>query len=99
MEVDDDALKAQVTYIPTGQILKRFTGEFAWADARRFANDKDLTWTSLLMPDWPEGHLSVGSGPAAPDPSTGAAVPAGSSFGSGRATIGSVSSMGAYGRC
>ncbi len=51
VEVDDDALKARVTYIPTGQILKRFTGEFAWADARRYANDKDLTWTRLLMPD------------------------------------------------
>jgi len=43
VEVDDDALKAQVKYIPTGQILKRFTGEFAWADAIRFADDKDLT--------------------------------------------------------
>ena len=51
VEVDDDTLKARVKYIPTGQILKRFTGEFAWADARRFANDRHLTWKALLMPD------------------------------------------------
>ena len=42
VEVDDDALKAQVTDIPTGKVLRRFRGEFAWADARRFANDGHL---------------------------------------------------------
>jgi hypothetical protein len=54
VEVDDDALKAQVTYIPTGQILKRFTGEFAWADARRFAGDKHVTWSVVLNPRRPK---------------------------------------------
>lgn len=42
VEVDDDALKAQVTNVSTGQVLRRFSGEFAWADARRFANEKGI---------------------------------------------------------
>jgi hypothetical protein len=54
VEVDNDALKAQVKYIPTGQILKRFTGEFAWADARRFADDRHVMWKALLKKERPQ---------------------------------------------
>lgn len=60
VEVDYDALKAQVKYIPTGQILIEFTGEFAWADARRFANDRHLTWCRILGNGSPEDRTPVG---------------------------------------
>lgn len=38
--VDDKNLVSLVIYLPTGRTMKRFTGESAWADARRHANDK-----------------------------------------------------------
>lgn len=41
-EVDDDALIALVRNVVTGKVARRFTGETAWADARRYASD--LHW-------------------------------------------------------
>jgi hypothetical protein len=38
--VDDVNLRARVHSVVTGETLKRFSGETAWVDARRFANDR-----------------------------------------------------------
>ncbi len=40
--VDPENLKARVHSVVTGETLRRFSGEAAWADARRFANDRYL---------------------------------------------------------
>lgn len=40
--VDDVNLRARVHSVVTGETLKRFSGETAWVDARRFADDKYL---------------------------------------------------------
>ena len=40
VSVNDEALKAVVVYLPEGRVVRRFSGESAWSDARRFANDR-----------------------------------------------------------
>ena len=40
--VDDANLKARVHSVVTGETLKRFFGEGAWAAARQFADDSYL---------------------------------------------------------
>lgn len=39
VNVDDDALLAEVRHLPTGKVVSRHRGESAWADARRKAQD------------------------------------------------------------